>query len=315
MRASAVALAAMIAASAAVGVRPGSATPPPTIVILTSSRIPPFEQAARSIAESVRRSPLQPEILTFDLDGAGENTAEILGRVRGAEPALIVTVGSLATGAVLAQTWKAPIVFSMVLYPAQSGFTTGTRNMTGASLDLPLSQQFRALRRLLPEARRVGVLYHPEETGEIVEAARAEARRAGFGLEAVEVAGPQAALAALIGLLERVDVVWTVADSHVFTPQNTSALILAALRARVPVFGLSTAQVRTGAVAALYCDYGDVGRQTGELALRVLAGERAGGIPPTMPRKVLLALNLRAARHLGVPIPPELERDAGEVIR
>jgi putative ABC transport system substrate-binding protein len=305
----------MVVVSAGVGVRHASATPAPTVAIVTSSRIPPFEQAARSIAESVRRSPLQPEILTFDLDGAGDNVPAVLRQLRGAEPALIVTVGSLATGAVLAETWKAPILFSMVLYPAQSGFITGTRNVTGASLDLPLAQQFRALRRLLPEARRVGVLYHPDETGGIVAAARTEASREGFALEAAEVQGPEAALRALVGLLERVDVVWTVADSHVFTPQNTSALILAALRARVPVFGLSTAHVRTGAIAALYCDYADVGRQTGELALRVLGGERAGAMPPTTPRKVLLALNLRAARHLGVPIPPELERDAGEVIR
>ncbi|HYR96725.1 MAG TPA: ABC transporter substrate-binding protein, partial [Candidatus Binatus sp.] len=272
--------------------------------------------ARAAIVETLQRSAPQPEILTFDLEGDPANAAAVLAHVHRADPILVVTIGSLATGAVIADSWTVPVVFSMVLYPAQSGFaSSGGRRVTGASLDLPLDLQFGLLHRLLPRARRLGVLYNAAETGPIVEEARAAASRHGFVLEAAQVDGPPAAVGALSELLERVDAVWTVADSHVFTPQTTSGLILAALRRRIPMIGLSTVHVRSGALAAFSCDYADVGAQAGELAVRVLRGESAAAIPPTSPRKVTIALNLRTAQHLGIDVPADIERQAGEVFR
>jgi putative ABC transport system substrate-binding protein len=204
----------------------------------------------------------------------------------------------------------------MVLYPRQSGFLASTsRAVTGASLDVPLDTQFDYLHRLLPEARSVGVLYSASETGTIVEAARKAAPAHGLTLVAEPVAEAGSAMSALAALMERVDVVWTVADSHVLTPQSTSALVLASLRRRIPMIGLSTAHVRAGTLAALSCDYADVGRQTGEIVLRSLRGEKPENIPVSTPRTITLALNLRSASHLGVSIPPALEAEATEVVR
>src|SRR3990172_4169770 len=105
---------------------------------------------------------------------------------------------------------------------------------------------------------------------------------------------------------------WSVADSHIFSPPTISPLILATLRHRVPVFGLSTPHAR---VAALPCDYADGGRQAGQIALRVLHGEDPATIPVTTPRQIALVLNLRSARNLGIDIPRDLEDEASEVIR
>jgi putative ABC transport system substrate-binding protein len=311
-----VACLALLALATLAGPRPAAGARPPVVAVVKSSTLAPFEQATGAIVETLRRAALQPEVLSFDLEGDQANAAGVLARVHRADPILVVTVGSLATGAVMADSWNVPLVFSMVLYPAQSGFaSTGGRRVTGASLDLPLDLQFGMLHRLLPAARRLGVLYNAAETGPIVEEARAAAAHHGFVLDGVQVDRPPAAVGALSDLLERVDAVWTVADSHVFTPQTTSALILAALRRRIPMIGLSTVHVRTGALAAFSCDYADVGAQAGELALRVLRGENAATIAPTSPRKVTIALNLRTAQHLAIAVPAEVERQAGEVIR
>jgi len=159
------------------------------------------------------------------------------------------------------------------------------------------------------------VLYHAEETGLVVDAARRAAPAQGLTVVAHAVEQPANAVSALGELMEQVDVVWTVADSHVFTPQTTSALILAALRRRVPLIGLSTAHVRSGALATLYCDYGDVGRQTGEVVQRLLDGARPEEVPVVGPRKVSLGLNLRTAQHLGLDVPAPLVAEAREVVR
>jgi putative ABC transport system substrate-binding protein len=115
--------------------------------------------------------------------------------------------------------------------------------------------------------------------------------------------------------MEEVDVVWSVADTHVFTPQATSALILASLRRRVPLVGLSTAHVRAGAFAALYSDYADVGAQTAALALKVLQGEAPSSLPIATPRHVGLALNLRTAGHLNLDVPADVAAEAQETVR
>jgi putative ABC transport system substrate-binding protein len=283
----------------------------PTVAILKSSTLAPFELATEALTQSLRRVVPQPEVLTFDLDGDAARAPAVLRTLYAADPQVIVTIGSLATSAALADPSPIPIVFSMVLYPKASGFqSTAQRGVTGVSLDLPLEMQFASLRRLLPRAKKVGVLYHPAETGAIAAAAVEAATRSGLTLVTREVGDAGEAVAALGSLMEEVDAVWAIADGHVFTPQTTPALILAALRRRVPLIGLSTAHVRSGALAALSCDYRDVGAQTGDVVQRVLRGERAETIPVTPPRRSDLAVNQRTAELLGVTIPPDGAREA-----
>jgi len=207
-------------------------------------------------------------------------------------------------------------VFSMVLYPRQSGFLGRPGHLiTDASLDIPPEVQFAYLRRVLPNARRVGVLYHPGDTGDVVGAATSAAAATGLELIAETVERPADAAAAMEQLLPRVDVVWSVSDPQVFTATTTSALVLATLRRRVPFIGLSPAHVRFGALAALSSDWADIGQQTAELARRVLRGDPVDRMPVTVPRTVRLAINLHTARHLGTAVPADVEREAAEVVR
>lgn len=87
------------------------------------------------------------------------------------------------------------------------------------------------------------------------------------------------------------------------------------MRRRIPVFGLSAVHVQAGALAALSCDYADVGRQAGELAVRVLGGSPAESLAPTMPRRLGLALNLRTAEHIGLEVDRALVAEAAIVVR
>ncbi len=288
-----------------------AATPRPTVAILKSSTLAPFELATEALTASLRQAVPQPEILTFDLEGDAAKAPAVLQAMYAAAPRVIVTVGSLATSVALADESPIPVVFSMVLYPKASGFQSSPRrSVTGVSLDLPLEAQFAALHRLLPAAKKVGVLFHPGETGAIAAAAASAASASGLTLVAREVGDAGEAVGALGTLMEEVDAVWAIADGHVFTPQTTPALILAALRRRIPLIGLSTAHVRSGALAALYCDYRDVGTQTGDVVLRVLRGEQADAIPVMSPRRADLAVNHRSAELLGIAIPPDVAREA-----
>jgi putative tryptophan/tyrosine transport system substrate-binding protein len=287
----------------------------PTVVIIKNGTPQPFEIATKAITAALRATARQPEILTFDLEGDESNAAGIFARVQRAKPDLIVTMGSLATKSALAHSTTEPIVFSMVLYPGQSGFLDSRARVTGASLDIPVDVQFAYVQRLLPSARRVGVLFNPTETGTVIEAAHAAAEKRGLTLVAKPITERDDVVDAMETLMERVDVVWSVADGYVFTPQATPALILASLRHGVPLIGLSSAHVRAGALAAIYCDYDDVGEQTSSLVVKVLEGASPGRLPVTTPRRVGLALNLRTAARLRVTLPPDVAAEAEETVR
>jgi putative ABC transport system substrate-binding protein len=287
----------------------------PRVAVVFSSQLGPFVEAGTALQAALRASVVQPEVLTFDLDGKRENGPTVLAQVRAATPALIMPVGTLATSVVVAEPWPVPIVFAMVLYPYQSGFVGSTRpDVTGASLDVPFDEQFGLLTRLAPKVQRIGIVSHPEETGTVVKAARQAAEKAGLRLEVRDVDKPENAVPVFEKLLTEVDAMIAVADSHVFTAETTGPLILAALRERVPLLGLSAAQVRSGALAALTSDYAENGRQAAVLAVRVLQGERAGSIAPTVPQHLSVTLNARTADHLGLTVDPALERNATTVI-
>lgn len=287
-----------------------------SVALVQSGALAPFVTAADAVAERLRNARPGLDLARFDLAGDEGNGAKVLRALRARPPRVVVTVGSLATGVVLDGLVGAPLVFSMVLYPREGGYLgRAGSDVTGVSLDVPLGQQFDYLRRLLPRARTIGVLYSPDESGHIVEAARGAARDAGFQLDAERVDQPANAAKLLRQLATRVDVVWSVADGHVFTPSTTAGLILTALRNQVPLIGLSPAHVRAGALAAPACDYADIGAQAAELALRVLGGEPAAAIPPATPRRIRWALNLRTAEHLGLQVPEALRAEAAETVR
>lgn len=287
------------------------------VAVLQSSRLGPFQEAVGAMLAELRQSPLQPEVLTFDLGGEASAADDVLEDLREADPRVVITVGSLATSVVLEArpALAAPVVFAMVLYPEASGFLRGRREVTGASLDVPYEVQFDYVRRLLPNAKRVGVLYSSGETGPVVEAAREAARHQNLELVAESVEEPSKVPAVLDGLMPRIDALWTVADGQVFTAQTTPAILLSALRHRVPVIGLSLGQVKSGALATFLVDYAQVGRQAANLALKVLAGTPAEYLAVTRPRDVSLALNLKTAELLDLQLPEALVEQAREVVR
>lgn len=285
----------------------------PRVALVRSSKAVPIEEAAKAITEGLQRQHPRVEVMSYLL-GQGEQTAETFAQIRQARPDLVLTLGSRATAAGLANRLDdVPLVFSMVLHPQQAGFLRP--DVTGITLEIAPDEQFRLLRRLLPRARVVGVLYDPTQTGIVVDQARRSAERLGFRFETEAVTGPPEALRAVDRLARRVDVLWAVADSSVFTPFTTGPIQLAALQRRIPVMGLSASHARTGALAAFTLDYADVGRQTMELVRRVIARGDSGGIPIARPRKVGVIVNARTARRLGIPLDPGVTKQANEVVR
>jgi len=257
--------------------------------------------------------------LAGDMGGAKRLSYSVIDSIKAKSPTLILALGSAATTAVQKEFPDIPIVFSMVLNPIASGFIKSTRssgnNLTGASLDIPVETQFRELLSVLPRVKRIGVIYNLEENREIINEASLIAKGMGLELVTAVVGSEKAVPDALDDLIKKVDALWSVSDNIVFTSQSVQYILLATLRNEKPFMGISPSYVKAGALMAISSDYKDVGRQAGEVASRVIAGEQPNNIPITAPRRVYLSLNAIVAEQIGIKIPSDATARAKEIFK
>ncbi len=288
------------------------------IVILKSSSSPSFLKAEDGFRKEIRKSEIEAILTQYDLSDESEEESEIVQKIRDLKPDLIVTIGSRSTAIVSRTVKDVPTVFCMVLNPVSSGFVQGMsasgNNLTGASLDIPLRIQLEKFKLIAPQLKKLGVLCTPDSKPLIIEAKRV-CESIGIELVPELIYSEKEVPRAVEALAQEVNGLWAVADTVIFTPQSSQYILLYTLRNGLPFMGLSPSFVKAGALFALACDHKDVGRQAGELALRVLSGEEPSHVPITIPRMIYLCLNLRTAEQIDLKIPQRIVSVAKEVFK
>lgn len=225
------------------------------------------------------------------------------------KPELLVTIGTNATAFANRNFPQLPIVFAKVLNPIESGFIAswdkpGGR-ITGAALDIPVSQQIKRFSEVIPQLKRIGVIY-TKSTARLVEEARRATSALGLQLVEIVVTSTKELPPAIDSLCHSVDGIWTVADEELSTPQFIRHTLMETLRCGVPIMGFNQNFVETGALFCLEADYKFIGRQAGELALQVLSGREIASVKPTTPDVVYLYLNLKSSKLLNIDLSQEL---------
>jgi putative tryptophan/tyrosine transport system substrate-binding protein len=299
------ALGLLLAASAAV------AGPEGRVPVLVGGEGAAYEAAIEGMRASFDR---QPDGEAWQLDRLGGGPAGIADAVRslrGAPPRLVIALGEAAAHEAMHELSGVPVVAGMIL--TRSALADHP-DATGVSLVFPVAVQLEWIRKLLPRARTVGVLFDPAENGENVRQAEPVAKRLGFELVARPIASPRDLSPALRALSNRIDVLWGLPDSVVLTAATAKTILSFSYESKVPLVAPSESWVKAGALFSLERDYEDVGRQCGELALQVLAGSPPRSLDTQPPRRVNWVINLRAARRLGVDVPDALLSGAQLVI-
>jgi len=280
------------------------------IVILTSSRAAPYEEALAGFQQALRQQGVRAIFEVYSLEGETPRVAQVLQDVKQGGSALLLTLGTAATQRARQDITTVPIIAGLVLSADEF---KGAPNISGVTLDFPVTLQLEWLRRFLPTAKTIGVIYNPRENQQRIEAASRVAHELGLKLESQQVSDTRELPTALETLAKKIDVLWGMVDELVLTPQTAKHILLFSFQNRIPFVGLSTAWVKAGAVYALDWDYTDLGMQCGEMALKVLRGTPINALPPMVPRKVVYALNQKTARHMKIEIAETLVHGAREV--
>jgi len=290
----------LAAASPAPPASPG----PVRVLVLLSHESPAYREAADGLRAHLWARGVVAELDVRVVPSAGEP----IRQRQAPNPDLVVALGTPAAGAAARQLAAIPLV-AVTLRQSE---LAKLGSATGIYLEFPPDTEFRWMRRILPQARRVGVVYNPAENQSMVARAVLVAEGLGLRLTLRPVESRTKIPDALASLANEVDVLLGVADTLALAPETARAFLLFGFRQRIPFVGLSEAWVRAGALYALDRDWEDIGRQCGELAEQILAGRPTGSLGPAPPRKVLYYLNRQTAQTLRLELPDNVLSQARE---
>lgn len=211
-----------------------------------------------------------------------------------------------------------PVIFTAVTDPVLAELAkddkTPNGNITGTSDKLPVEKQLEMIRKVLPEAKTIGILYSTSEINSVSAIEEYKAAAAGFGFEIVEsgIATPADIPLATDNLLEKVDCINNLTDNTVVS--SLPVILNKAAAKKIPVFGSEVEQVKIGCLAAVGLDYYDLGVQTGKMAAQVLKGEKkASEINFQVIEEAAFYGNTAVAENLGVTLPDDLVSSAKEM--
>jgi putative ABC transport system substrate-binding protein len=164
---------------------------------------------------------------------------------------------------------------------------------------------FSRLKGMMPGARRVLTVFDPRQNGWMMRLAKEAARNQGLELVTYEAQDLRTAMYAYQEILTAADserdAIWLPQDSTTVEDSTVLPLVLQeSWKRNLAVFSSSFGHVRRGILFSLYPNNTELGRHLAGSALNMLAsGDNSNGnIFPL--REVLMAINLRTARHLGI---------------
>jgi len=237
---------------------------------------------------------------------------------------VIVAPSTVAAPIAKQATKTLPIVFALVADPVGSGLVTSLArpggNVTGLSVPATeiVGKRLELLKQAVPGVSRVAVLWQPGSADERAQRdqlkeAEVAARALGMRLQFVEARGPgdfdrafsemvRARAAALILL------------GHVGFFSERRHLVGLTAKNRLPAVYAAREFVDAGGLMSYAVNFQDVFRRCAVYVDKILKGAKPGDLPVEEPTKFELVINLKAAKALGLTMPPSLLQRADRVI-
>ncbi|HES9465779.1 TPA: ABC transporter substrate-binding protein [Streptococcus pneumoniae] len=205
-------------------------------------------------------------------------------------------------------TQTTPVIFSAVTDPVSAklvesrehpgGNVTGTSDQSSDAI----STQINLIKKVLPKAKTIGILYTQSEPNLVVQ--KDEAKRLlkekGFTVVEKTILDSNNVKAAVESLMAEVDMVFVPTDNIISSTMETVKQV--SIKHKVPVFGGSTEMIAVGGLYNYGTNYEELGRQTARMLIRVLKGEKPENIAVELPEKLELHTNQEMADALGIDI-------------
>lgn len=220
-------------------------------------------------------------------------------------PDLLLGIATPAAVSLANETTDIPIVVTAVTdlveaKLAESNEAPG-RNITGTSDMVPIDKQIQLLLSIVPDAKTIGIMYNAGEANSKIQADLAEKalKDAGVDVKVLTANTTNDVQQVTTSLAKDVDGIYVPTDN---TFASAAAVVgEVAKETKTPIVAGSVEQVEDGALATFGIDYKSLGKQTGELAAKILDGdEKPATTPVETANKLELVVNQKMATALGI---------------
>ncbi|MDT2743176.1 tryptophan ABC transporter substrate-binding protein [Enterococcus asini] len=170
-----------------------------------------------------------------------------------------------------------PIVLGAITDPKGAGLVASNdkpgANITGVSDQPPVGEIIQLAKKLLPNAKKVGMLYSSSEMNSQFQVAEATKKAESLGLEVVNkpVATTNEVAQTVQVLAQEVDFVFIPLDNTIANAMETVSQ--EATKQKLPVFPSVETMVEQGGVATVGISQKELGVQTGKMAAKIAKGE------------------------------------------
>jgi putative ABC transport system substrate-binding protein len=252
-------------------------------------------------------------------DGKYERLPDLAAELIAEKPDVVLALGGDVAPYAAKATSTTPIVFISSADPVQLGLAASlarpARNATGVTLllDDTASKRLELLKEVVPRVQRTAFLWNPEHPdNELPEAQRA-APALDIQLQPVEMRGSGNLESALRAVGDaRPDALYVVSSRH--TVLNIPAIIDFAKTNRLPLAGGWGAWARAGGLISFGPNTDEMARRAIDYVDKILKGAKPADLPIQQPTKFELVINAKAAKAIGIEVPPILLARADEVI-
>lgn len=222
---------------------------------------------------------------------------------------LILAIATPAAQAVAGVTSEIPVILTAVTDPAESGLVADNQapggNVTGTSDLTPVNEQIDLLQKLVPDVKKVGLLYCSAESNSEIQAQMAREALDAAGIEYADytVSSSNEIQTVVESMIGKVDAIYAPTDNMIAAGMATVAMV--AGDNKIPVICGESGMVDAGGLATYGIDYFQLGYLAGEQAIDILVN---GKSPAEIPVGYLeaerceLMINEETAQTLGIDV-------------
>ncbi len=285
----------------------------PWIAILISDDEKAYDAPVRSFTDSVGM-----DVRVFNLHGDIKYDPGLKSRLFANQPDMIFALG--AKSAFVSKLWtqdkqEIPVLFAMVINWQKYHLMEGQTNMVGISSEVNPGNQFLNLSLFAPQVKRIGVIYSPENSIEIIAQARKAVDMLGMELVERTIEREQDFKRIYRQLSSTVDGLWILNDPVTFTVDNMSWLENRCISDKLVCIGQSKSLTEIGLMLSVRPDVTNIGVQAASMAKNILVrGQSPESIGVMEPLGTHIYVNSRTAERIGIKLSEQALSMATEVI-
>lgn len=241
--------------------------------------------------------------------GDQTNNLSIADKVSSDKNDLVFAIATPSAQAVVSKVTDIPVLFGAVTDPIAAKIVENLEqpggNVSGASDTNPeaIAQLMKFISTEFPNVKKLGLIINEGETNAIVMADKAKEELDKYGIELIKapVTNTSEVKQAAESLVGRADALYVTLDNMVVN--GFDAVVQTANANKLPLFTSDRDTVENGSFATVGFKYYDHGYQVGQMAVDILKnGKKPGEMKITVPEKLDLILNLKAAQEQGITV-------------